>query len=579
VKICPRCHELRPDEGEFCPTDGALLEKATDPLVGRTIAARYKIIKRLGAGGMANVYLANHVIIERKSAIKVMRADLALNPSNRERFLREARAVNRINHPNIVEITDYGEVEAMAYLVMEYVEGDSLLAHLRKGPFEWPRAAHIACQIASALGRAHQMGVIHRDLKPENVILVGPAGTREEVVRLTDFGIARIVDAPRLTFSEQLFGTPGYIAPETIEGAPIDGRSDLYALGVCLYEMVTGTLPYEARTQAEKLIKPLSAPPIPPRERVGGLPPEIESLILKLLARQPEDRPRDAYVVVDVLTDTLRRYLNPSVKPPPIQPAAAPLRIPEQRTSSPTLIEHPLPVQPAQTRDVQATGDAPADGMTANVGRMPTGDISMRWSSALADLEAMVLARTKDRGGTFAADRASELVGVAREVVRRVERAQRMVSESQARVDRLEAEGRDFRANLGHAIDVLVHDRSRERAHLEALLARKAGLIEGADSAGPDSIETSLWERAALDTELDRSQGVDQDLSFQINALKKQLEGKNEGFDRQMLEASGALEGSLSALRRLTNELVRTLDEAAVLVGAGRISAAPPVPA
>jgi len=123
VKICPRCSELQPDESSFCPNDGGVLEKTTDPLVGRTIAARYKIIRRLGSGGMANVYLAHHVIIERKSAIKVMRPDLALNPANRERFLREARAVNRINHPNIVEITDYGEIEALAYLVMEYVEG------------------------------------------------------------------------------------------------------------------------------------------------------------------------------------------------------------------------------------------------------------------------------------------------------------------------------------------------------------------------------------------------------------------------------------------------------------------------
>jgi hypothetical protein len=212
---------------------------------------------------------------------------------------------------------------------------------------------------------------------------------------------------------------------------------------------------------------------------------------------------------------------------------------------------------------------------------MPTGEISMRWSSALADLEGQIAARARsgERGATFVVDRASELLGVAREIVKRVERAQRVVAETQARVDRLEAEGRDFRANLGHAIDVLVRDRSRERAHLEALLARKAGILDGpSSSAAPDSIETAMWERAALETELDRSQGVDQDLSFQINALKKQLEAKNESFDRQMLEAAGGLEGSLSALRRLTNELVRTLDEAAVILGAGRVSAAPAAP-
>ena len=135
-----------------------MLEKSTDPLVGRTIAARYRVLKRLGAGGMAHVYLARHVIIERLCAIKVLRQDLALNPANRERFLREARAVNRINHPNIVEITDYGEVEGLAYLVMEYVEGDSMLGHLQRGPLAWPRVAHLAAQVASALARAHQMG-------------------------------------------------------------------------------------------------------------------------------------------------------------------------------------------------------------------------------------------------------------------------------------------------------------------------------------------------------------------------------------------------------------------------------------
>ena len=551
--------------------DGAPLAKSTDPLLGRTIAARYRIIRRLGAGGMANVYLARHVIIERLSAIKVLRQDLTLNPASRERFLREARAVNRINHPNIVEITDYGEFEGMAYLVMEYVEGESLLAALKRGAMPWPRVAHLGAQVASALGRAHQMGVIHRDLKPENVIVVGPpekAGTRDEAVKLTDFGIAKIIDAPRLTFSEQMFGTPGYIAPEYIEGAPADARADLYALGVVLYEMVTASLPYDARTQAEKLVKPLSSPPVPPRHRVAGLPTELESLVLRLLARRPEDRPRDAFAVVDALNDVLRRYANPSLRPPPLENGEGRLvaKGSEPPRSSPTIVE-PL----------ARSAPAPVPGLelqpTANVGGMPTGEIAMRWCGPLNELEATILARSKERGGTFASDRASELAGVAREMVRRVERAQRVVADAQARLDRLEAEGRDFRANLGHAIDSLVHDRSRERAHLEALTSRQAGMEgEGPGSAAPESVETRLWEHAALEAELDRARKVDQDLSFQIDALQKQLESKNEGFEREMVAAAGGLEGSLSALRRLTNELVRTLDEAAVIVGAERTS-------
>ncbi len=573
MKICPRCSELQPEDAAFCPLDGVALTRSTDPLLGRTIAARYRVIRRLRARGNGErVPRSPRHHPERLSAIKVLRQDLALNPASRERFLREARAVNRINHPNIVEITDYGEFEGMAYLVMEYVEGESLLAALKRGAMPWPRAAHLGAQVASALGRAHQMGVIHRDLKPENVIVVGPpekAGTRDEMVKLTDFGIAKIVDAPRLTFNEQTFGTPGYIAPEYVEGAPADARADLYALGVVLYEMMTACLPYDARTQAEKLVKPLSSPPIPPRQRVAGLPTELESLVLRLLARRPEDRPRDAFAVVDALHDVLRRYASPSVRPPP-PPVESEVKlaahVPEPPRSSPTIATPMIQDAPEPER-------APGLQPTANLERMPTGEIAMRWSGPLEELEATILSRANERGGTFASDRASELAGVAREIVVRVERAQRVVADAQARMDRLEAEGRDFRANLGHAVDSLVHDRSRERAHLEALTSRQArmGRNEHAGddaevpSAAPASIETRVWEQAALEAELDRARKVERDLTFQIDALQSQLESKNEGFEREMVSVGGKLEGSLSALRRLTNELVRTLDEAAVL--------------
>src|SRR5262245_57509994 len=139
-----------------------MLAAVKDPLLGRLIAQRYRLIARLGSGGMASVYLARHVMIERLSAIKFLRADLGNDPRYKDRFLREARAVNRINHPNIVEITDYGEADGLAYLVMEYVPGESLEKHLRRGPLGWQRNVHIGLQVAAALGRAHQMGVIHR---------------------------------------------------------------------------------------------------------------------------------------------------------------------------------------------------------------------------------------------------------------------------------------------------------------------------------------------------------------------------------------------------------------------------------
>ncbi len=151
MKLCPQCSEPFNDEAGYCPFDGATLARNADPLVGRTLAARYRLVRRLGSGGMAVVYLARHVMIERLSAIKLLRQDLGMSPSHRERFLREARAVNRINHPNIVEINDCGEDGGLVYLVMEYVEGQSLHEALARGRLAWARGARVALQIASAL--------------------------------------------------------------------------------------------------------------------------------------------------------------------------------------------------------------------------------------------------------------------------------------------------------------------------------------------------------------------------------------------------------------------------------------------
>ena len=206
--------------------------------------------------------------------------------------MREARAVNRINHPNIVEITDFGEFEGTAYLVMEYAAGESLLSTLKRGTLPWDRAVRIGEQISSALARAHEAGVIHRDLKPENVLLLEPPpntpDTNVDRVKLTDSGIAKIMDAPALTFSEQMFGTPGYIAPEYVEGTKPDGRADLFSLGVLLYESIAGRLPWEAKGQAELLLRPLTAAPTPLAAHVPDIPPgaRLASLVAAREARQ-----------------------------------------------------------------------------------------------------------------------------------------------------------------------------------------------------------------------------------------------------------------------------------------------------
>ena len=559
AKICPRCSELLPDDAVFCPFDGTALERQTDKFLGKTIAARYRLVKKLGSGGMSLVYLARHELISRLSALKIMRPELSQVPEHRERFLREARAVNRINHENIVEITDVGESDGVAYLVMEYVEGESLLTQIQEGPMRWERAVRIAIQIASALARTHQMGVIHRDLKPENILLVqrkadaigldaAEAAPLLEKVKLTDFGIAKMAGEATLTLNEQLFGTPGYIAPEYVSGLAIDGRADIYSLGVVLYEMVTSELPFEGKGQSDLLLKPLTSSPILPSKRVGGLPPGLEALLMKCLQRDPGDRYQDAFALHDALAALLQEEQRKGSIAPPAPPTLdeIPLQNPRKRGRDAS----------ATVLDLESSPELQVARETAELAKMVTNEVSSRWTDALAELERAVAAAAEDGGDRAKrAKDAGELALVAAEMIPRLDRATKKVAELQQRVDDLEAKGREFRADLGHAIDVLVHDRSRERAHLDELKARRTALSQAA--RGP----VSMYEIESLADGERRGEGVVQDLTFQIDTLQKQLDRRNEEHELALVQATGTLEGSLSAFRRLTNEIVRTIDD------------------
>jgi serine/threonine-protein kinase len=562
VKFCPHCSAFYPDESAFCPDDGAPLKAMQDPHLGRTIAGRYRLVKLLGTGGMSYVYLAHHVVIERLSALKILREDLAKNPAQQASFLREARAVNRINHPNIVEISDMGEADGVTYQVMEYVDGPSLFHELGKGIFGWERAIRVGLQVAAALGRAHQMGVIHRDLKPENILLarrpqdaVGHAAMPRQLVhatidlvKLTDFGVAKILDEPSAAPVDRLAGTPGYIAPECLRGQAADPRADLYALGVVLYEMTTGALPFD--DVGDALLKaPLHHAPVPPQARRADYPDALGALVMSLLAPEPAGRPATAFAVYEALVGLLRTEAGETRGAVAGYVARAAT---EPHNGPSTLRDPPSPAAPPVSTPTPAKELTAAAAVTA-----------FRWHEALAELDASIATVQKNRATAETVERALELATVARAKVRALERASRLAITQQEWVDTLDAEGREFRAEIGRALDQLVLERSRERAEADAASAR----LEELDAAPDDQSDVRLWETAALEVVTGSFDSLEEDLTFQIDALERRLTDRNLALEQQQVEANGALEGSLLAIRHLTHEFTDLLHEARSLVG------------
>lgn len=550
MRVCSRCYEAFPDDAGFCPLDGTVLTKSSDPHLGRTIAGRFRLIQKLGAGAMSSVYLARHVMIDRMSAIKILREDLGMNPNHRERFLREARAVNRINHPNIVEINDFGEMDGLVFLVMEHVRGEELHARLKRGAMPWERVARIGIQIAAALARAHEMGIIHRDLKPENVLI----STNQDVdqVKLTDFGIAKIMDAPALTFSEQIFGTPGYIAPEYLEGLPPDGRSDLYALGVMLYEMTAGVLPYDAKGQSELLFKPLTASPVPLSKRVPSVPPDFETLVLRLLARHPVDRFPDGYTVVQALEEVLKGAPPSTTMPPPSIRGTG-----EERERWATVL------------DASPPSDQPRP--TAAFGVITTTSMPARWREAFEEVErSLEVARKKGGEAKERAEKAAPLVELARELLIRVERIADRAAADQVKVDAVEERGREARARLGFAVDELGRDRARLRARIDDVDSVRRESQMPPLRGDRRTSEVKVWESAALSVEEEALLQEERDLCFQIDTLTARLERETTLIAEELNEPAARLEGALSALRTMQSELVKSLDEAMSILSPGR---------
>ena len=324
MKYCPVCETDYPDDVKVCPQDGAAVRRPgerADPFLGRVIKGRYRVERQAGRGGMGTVYLAEQLSVGRKVALKVLRGDFAREEGFVARFQQEAKLVASLNerrNPRVTLVHDFDQTEdGSVFIVMEWLEGRVLNEVIQRDRgLDLPRAVRLATQIAEGLEAAHRTNVVHRDVKPQNIMVL-EAG---DDIKLMDFGIARLRDSgTNLTRTGTMMGTPAYMSPEQIEGQEITEKTDMYAFGIVLYEMLTGVVPFRASTQAAVLTKQLQEQPVPPSRLRPEIPQELEAIVLKALEKDPAKRERDMAAMVRALREMSRQLgeVSTDTSPPP----------------------------------------------------------------------------------------------------------------------------------------------------------------------------------------------------------------------------------------------------------------------
>ncbi len=389
MKTCPVCDTPYPDQHVNCPTDGAVLIELREMEPGHIVRGKYRIVRKLGAGGMGIVYLGEHLMLGGQVALKFLAAELSRNPKFIKRFRREARASYQLRDPNIVEVTDLDQDEdGSLFIAMEYVNGPSLRTVLEEARHGLPirRALHIARGIAAGLSAAHARGAIHRDIKPENILL----GTRpdgSEQPKVLDFGIAAMTDViTNKSHTAGLLLTPEYAAPEQWRGTPaeeLDGRTDLYSLGGVLYEMLTGRTPYHAENMEGWMYLHLQGAPPPLellRPELAWEHPGLQAIVMRLLAREREQRYPSAAAVVEAL----------SMPPPPPRPKTL--------AEAPPQPSVPMPVPEPKPRPRRSRG--PVWVIAAILMGICAGIWAAVWFFQLLPVTASPVLRPE--GGTYA---------------------------------------------------------------------------------------------------------------------------------------------------------------------------------
>lgn len=499
-----------------------------DEYLGKVVAGRYRLEARLGEGGMGVVYRARHVLIDRVVALKLIRPDLRSETHLRAWMLREARAANRVDHAHIVDIHDVGETEeGELYLVMEYLTGVSLSSECAKGQMPLARAVDILEQMCAALSRAHDLGVIHRDLKSDNIMLTVRGG-RRDFVKILDFGLAALARDPRLAPKGAVFGTPEYMSPEQARGEDATASSDLYALGILFFEMVTGQLPFRSNDRETLLELQRTGATPRPRNLRADLPPQAEAIIIKLLEKDPKRRFIDGHHLQEELKALQRSFPSTTWETQQQQPEAP----------------APPPPPPAQTPSV------------------------VEWSQRASNFGRM-LARAYPNGR--APEDVQEAADRLWELAHKASRLEGELASHSRKLEAIERRGRALRAELGRKVEDLAQEESRalreaagerERgAEVTAHLSRSESrwrevsrqAEEWARTGGDVGTLRTVFEEAGAaraTVEAQRQRGAEHETrAQQREAHAKDLRRQIEELRAQLQRYGDALENDLAAGR------------------------------